>query len=73
MRIIAIVKVRMDNTLRSIETCKFAAVFVALGLEPPVVVCVPLVADVLLEAVLLEAVLLEAVVLEAVLLEAVLV
>lgn len=38
MRNIAIIKVRMDKTLRSIETCRFSAIFVALGLEPAVLV-----------------------------------
>ena len=43
----------MDKTLRSIEVCRLFAVFVALGLEPPVLVCVPLVGDVLLVVVIL--------------------
>lgn len=50
---IAIVKVRMDKMLRSVEMCKFSAIFVALGLEPPVLVGVPLVGDVLLVVVIL--------------------
>lgn len=80
MKNIAIVKVRMAKTLRSVETCKFSAVFVALGLEPAVLVCVPLVGDVLLAVVLLvvagllvAAVLLAAVLLEVALLEVVVV
>jgi hypothetical protein len=52
IRKIAIVKVRIAKTLRS-ETCKFSAVFVALGLEPPVLVFVPLAGDVLLVVVIL--------------------
>jgi hypothetical protein len=44
---------RMDKTLRSIEVCRIFAVFVALGLEPPVLVCVPLAGDVLLVVVIL--------------------
>lgn len=47
------VKLRMDKTLRSIEACRLFPVFVALGLEPPVLVCVPLVGDVLLVVVIL--------------------
>jgi hypothetical protein len=43
----------MDSTLRSVETCKFSAIFVALGLEPPVLICVPLAEDVLLVVVIL--------------------
>lgn len=44
----------MDKALRSVETCKFSAIFVELGLEAPVlVVCVPLAADVLLLVVIL--------------------
>lgn len=45
---------RIDKTLRSTETCKLSAILVALGLEPPLlVVCVPLVVDVLLLVVIL--------------------
>lgn len=40
----------MDKTPRPVETCKFSAIFVALGLEPPALVCVPLAVDVLLLA-----------------------
>jgi hypothetical protein len=44
----------MDKTLRSVETCKFSAIFVELGLEALVlVVCVPLTADVLLVVVVI--------------------
>jgi hypothetical protein len=37
-------------TLRLVETWKLSAIFVALGLEPPALVCVPLAVDVLLAA-----------------------
>lgn len=43
----------MDKTLISVEACKFSAIFVALGLEPPALVCVPLAVDVLLVVVIL--------------------
>jgi hypothetical protein len=65
----------MDTTLRSAETCRFSAIFVALGLEPPVwVVCVPLEADaLLLVVILLEVVVVCALLLVVILLEVVVV
>lgn len=53
MRNIAVVKVRMNKRLRLVERCKLSAVFAALGLELPVLVCVPLAGDVLLVVVIL--------------------
>lgn len=41
-------KVRMDKTWRSVEICNFSAMFVALGLELPVLVGDPLAVAVLL-------------------------
>lgn len=46
----------MDKTLRSAETCKMSAILVALGLEAPLLVCVPLAGEVLLVVVVLLAV-----------------
>lgn len=41
-------KVGMAEALRSVERCKVSAIFVAPGLDPPVLVCVPLAGDILL-------------------------
>lgn len=43
----------MNKILRSAETCKLSAIFVALGLGPPLLVFDPLVEDVLLLVVML--------------------
>jgi hypothetical protein len=43
----------MNKILRSAERCKLPAVFVALALEPPLLVFVPLAVDVLLLVVIL--------------------